>query len=348
MRPLVARRGALLKAVVAVAVAVAVAVGVVAVVWVERGKRERSPVGHVETDPAVYRGDWTPPVPAIPVGGCPVVADVGPNGTEHEAGVATRFAVIGDYGSAGPIEQSVAELVTAFGPEFILTLGDNNYPLGEASTIDFNIGLFYHAYIAPYAGHFGCGATRNRFFPALGNHDWYSSGARPYLDYFSLPGNERYYDVAWGDVQVFALDSDPNEPDGVTADSAQAAWLQRGLADSRARWKIVYMHHPPYSSGPHGSTVSMRWPFKAWGADLVLSGHDHVYEHVVGPDGLHYVVNGLGGATFYAMGSPVAGSVVRFNEAAGALFIEADSETLHARFQTVDGRKVDEVVLSAK
>jgi tartrate-resistant acid phosphatase type 5 len=336
MRPLVSRRGALLAAVVAVA----------AVGWVERGKLARLLAGHVETDPAVYRGDWTPPVAAIPDGGCPAVAVVG--NVDHEAGAATRFAVIGDYGSAGPIEQSVAELVTAFGPEFILTLGDNNYPLGEASTIDFNIGLFYHAFIAPYAGHFGCGGTRNRFFPALGNHDWYSSGARPYLDYFSLPGNERYYDVAWGDVHVFAVDSDPNEPDGVTADSTQAAWLRRSLADSRARWKIVYMHHPPYSSGPHGSTASMRWPFKAWGADLVLAGHDHIYEHIVSGDGLHYLVNGLGGATFYAMGSPVAGSVARFSEAAGALFIEADSETLRARFQTVDGRKIDEVVLTAK
>lgn len=340
MRPPVSRRGALLAAVVTIGVVAAV------IGWVERGRLARSLGHHVETDPAVYRGDWTPPVPAIPDGGCPAVAVVG--NVDHEAGAATRFAVIGDYGSAGPIEQSVAELVTAFGPEFILTLGDNNYPLGEASTIDFNIGLFYHAFIAPYAGHFGCGGTRNRFFPSLGNHDWYSSGARPYLDYFSLPGNERYYDVAWGDVHVFAIDSDPNEPDGVTADSAQAAWLRRGLADARARWKIVYMHHPPYSSGPHGSTPSMRWPFKAWGADLVLSGHDHIYEHVVGSDGLHYLVNGLGGATFYAMGSPVAGSVARFSEAAGALFIEADAETLRARFQTADGRKIDEVVLTAK
>jgi len=110
---------------------------------------------------------------------------------------------------------------------------------------------------------------------------------------------------------------------------------------------VVYMHHPPYSSGPHGSTPSMRWPFKAWGANLVLAGHDHVYEHIV-VDGLDYLVNGLGGATFYALGPAIAGSVARFNEAAGALFIEADAGTLRARFVTVDGRKVDEVVLPAR
>jgi tartrate-resistant acid phosphatase type 5 len=290
--------------------------------------------------------DWLPPAPEVPDAGCPAPDEAAATRPPHEAGAATHFAVIGDYGSAGPVEQAVAELVAREAPEFILTLGDNNYPLGDASTIDFNVGLFYHAFIAPYLGRFGCGAARNRFFPSLGNHDWYTGAARPYLDYFTLPGNERYYDVAWGDVHVFALDSDPNEPDGVTADSTQAAWLRDGLAAAKERWKLVYMHHPPYSSGPHGGTPGIRWPFRRWGADLVLSGHDHTYEHVV-VDGLNYLVNGLGGATFYSLGRAVAGSAVRFNEAAGALFIEADAQTLRARFQTVDGRKIDELVLTA-
>ncbi len=288
--------------------------------------------------------EWAPTIPTVPEGGCPTAeADAGV--VTHDAGTLMRFAAIGDYGSAGPVEQSVAALVDAWKPEFIFTLGDNNYPLGAESSIDFNIGLFYHAYIAPYVGRFGCGATRNRFFPSLGNHDWFTPGARPYLDYFTLPGNERYYDVVWGDVQLFALDSDSNEPDGVTADSKQARWLQRRLAASTARWRIVYMHHPPYSSGPHGSTEGMRWPFKAWGADLVVSGHDHTYEHVVA-DGMNYLVDGLGGATFYALGPAVAGSIVRFNETAGALLFEADATTLRARFRTVDGRQIDEVVLT--
>ena len=43
----------------------------------------------------------------------------------------------------------------ALQPEFVTTLGDNNYPLGAADTIDLNVGLFYHDYIAPYVGHFG-------------------------------------------------------------------------------------------------------------------------------------------------------------------------------------------------
>jgi tartrate-resistant acid phosphatase type 5 len=291
------------------------------------------------------RDTWMPPpLDPVPDGGCPAPAAETDALRVRDAGTLTRFAAIGDYGYAGPTEQAVADLVKGWRPEFVVTLGDNNYPMGAAETIDFNIGLFYHDFIAPYVGRFGCGGARNRFFPALGNHDWYSSGARPYLDYFGLPGNERYYDVAWGDVHVFAIDSDPHEPDGVTAGSVQAKWLEATLAASKARWQIVYFHHAPYSSGPHGATTSMRWPFKAWGADLVLAGHDHTYERIT-VGGLPYIVNGLGGAVFYAIGTPVEGSAVRFNETAGALFIEADAKTLRARFQTIDGRIVDELVL---
>jgi tartrate-resistant acid phosphatase type 5 len=296
-------------------------------------------------EPSQPTTEWRLPVVAIPDGGCG--AAPGP-ALEPGAGTSgvTRFAAIGDYGYAGPDEQAVADLVKASRPEFVVTVGDNNYPLGAADTIDVNIGLFYHDYLAPYVGRFGCGGPRNRFFPSLGNHDWMTTDARPYLDYFTLPGNERYYDVAWGAVHLFAIDSDPSEPDGITADSTQAAWLRARLAAATERWKIVFFHHAPYSSGPHGGTPALRWPFKQWGADLVLTGHDHDYERF-SIDGLTYIVDGLGGAVFYPLGTPAAGSVARFDGAAGALFVEADAKTLRARFRAADGREIDAVTLPA-
>jgi len=144
-----------------------------------------------------------------------------------------RFAIIGDYGEGGKAEKDVADLVKSWNPDFIITVGDNNYPDGAAETIDQNIGKFYHEYIYPYTGSFGDGADSNRFFPSLGNHDWTSDHAQPYLDYFTLPGNERYYDFLWGPAQFFAIDSDPREPDGVGKFSIQAQWLQSGLAASQ-------------------------------------------------------------------------------------------------------------------
>src|SRR6185436_2129527 len=143
-----------------------------------------------------------------------------------------HFAVIGDYGSGSADEAAVASLVAGWNPEIVVTVGDNNYPLGEQATIDDHIGQFYSAFIHPYTGAYGPGATVNRFFPSLGNHDWYTAGAVPYLAYFTLPGNERYYDFVRGPVHFFALDSDPNEPDGVTSTSIQGQWLKAKLAAS--------------------------------------------------------------------------------------------------------------------
>ncbi|MFZ1402096.1 MAG: hypothetical protein WAW03_03330, partial [Anaerolineae bacterium] len=63
-----------------------------------------------------------------------------------------RFAVIGDCGGGGQAEAAVAALVTSWNPDLVITLGDNNYPAGEATTIDPHIGQFYHDFIFPYTG----------------------------------------------------------------------------------------------------------------------------------------------------------------------------------------------------
>lgn len=255
------------------------------------------------------------------------------------------FAVIGDYGLAGDAEGAVAKLVDTWSADVIVTLGDNNYPNGTASTIDANIGQYYHHYIAPYRGEYGQGADVNRFFPSLGNHDWRTSSLAPYLDYFSLPGNERYYDFVWGPVHFFAIDSDDAEPDGVEVDGAQAAWLRKRLTSSTAPWQIVYMHHPPYSSGDHGSTPDLQWPFFEWGADVVMAGHDHHYERIE-RDGGVYLINGLSGnPKRYGIGSPVDGSQHSFNARHGAIRGDASDTRLTLVFVDTDGATVDQVTL---
>jgi hypothetical protein len=252
-----------------------------------------------------------------------------------------RFAVIGDYGSANKNEAAVATLVQSWNPDFILTVGDNNYPSGAASTIDGAIGAYYHNYIYPYTGQYGPGAAdTNRFFPTLGNHDWYTTGAQPYLDYFMLPGNERYYSFVWGPVEFFAIDSDDNEPDGISASSIQAEWLRNQLAASTTPWQIVYFHVPPYSSGHHGSAPIMDWPFAEWGADAVLAGHDHSYERLVA-DNIPYIVNGSGGKSLYAFNDPLPNSLHRYNVKYGAMLIEASRTGLEFSFYRVDGTLID-------
>ena len=257
------------------------------------------------------------------------------------------FAAIGDFGSDNISTRQVAKLVKSWQPHFVLTLGDNNYPVGSAATIDRNIGQFYHEFIGDYQGRYGTGALTNRFFPCLGNHDWGTPHAQPYLDYFTLPGNERYFTFKRGAVEFFCLDSDKAEPDGTTPDSTQGRWLQQQLTNSTAVWKLVYFHHAPYSSGMvHGTytgeTARMRWPFHEWGAHAVLAGHDHLYERIIHTNGLVYFVNGLGGDSkdkFHP--TPVPGSVVRYSADFGAMRVDASENYILFRFFNRYGTQLD-------
>ncbi len=257
-----------------------------------------------------------------------------------------KFAVIGDYGYAGQPEADVAALVKGWNPDFIVTVGDNNYTSGLATTIDANIGQYFHEFIYPYTGSYGAGASVNKFFPILGNHDWQVINAKPYTDYFTLPGNERYYDFVQGSVHFFMLDSDSLEPDGITQTSIQANWLKNKLAASTSPWKIVVLHHAPFTSGMQGSSTKLQWPYEAWGADVVLAGHDHTYERIE-INGFPYFVNGLGGRNIYDFGTAVTGSQVRYNDDYGAMLVRATDAYVNFQFITRTGIIIDSYTLGA-
>jgi hypothetical protein len=263
--------------------------------------------------------------------------------TTTTAATSVRFAVVGDYGADNADEAAVAKLVAGWNPDFVITTGDNNYPGGAASTIDANIGKYFQSYIGNYKGQYGAGSPTNRFWPSAGNHDWVS-GLVPYTDYFTLPGNERYYDVDLGLVHLFAVDSDPHEPDGVTAGSTQGQWLHDRLAASKSCFNVVYFHHPAYNSGHYGPDTDMQWPFKAWGADVVMSGHEHHYERLdVG--GLPYFISGGGGAGLYDIGGGVPESKVRFGGEHGAMLVTVTTTSITYEFWTASGQKVDSLTV---
>ncbi len=256
-----------------------------------------------------------------PPGGPLTLAVIGDFGRCHEAGVECEA------------EKAVAQLVASWAPAYVLTTGDNNYPAGAAATMAPNL--------QPYRASIEAG----RFLPALGNHDW-GDRAWPhaYLAQFRPPGNGRYYHIALGDLGLWVLDSDEHEPDGIDADSEQARWLRAGLAASPTPVNVVVLHHPPYSSGVHGSSVRGRWPFAAWGADAVLSGHEHSYERLeVG--GIPYIVNGSGGAALRGFGRPLAESRVRDDAHHGAQRVVVGAGGAVIEFWSVGGQMVDDVTL---
>lgn len=256
-----------------------------------------------------------------------------------------RFAVIGDFGSGTINEARVAALVAGWGPDFVITTGDNNYSSGGVKSFDRNVGRYYSAFIGDYQGDYGPGSETNRFWPSLGNHDWRTiscgkngcNGA--YLEFFTLPGNELYYMVDYGIVSLFAADSKR-----MTAE--QQAWLTEMLAESEACWNVVYFHHPPFSSGKHGSTTRMRLPFAEWGADVVMSGHEHSYERIE-VDGRPYFVNGAGGKSLYPFRNvgrlpAEATSEARYNSDYGAMLVMVTPTRFESRFFNTAGVLIDE------
>jgi hypothetical protein len=261
----------------------------------------------------------------------------------------TRLAVIGDYSAevaSQPI-QDVANLVASWSPDAVVTVGDNNYPAGEAATIDQNIGKYYHQFIYPYVGSFGAGPadSQNHFWPALGNHDLDTNAGQAYYNYFTLPNNERYYTKQIGNVALFVIDADPREADGRTASSIQAQYIHNQMLASTAKWKLVVFHHPAYSSGNHGDDPEMQWPFKDWGATAVLQGHDHDYERQeVG--GLPYFVDGLAGESIDSWTGVDAGSLVRYNGDYGAMQVDATDTSISFKFITRTGALIDTYTIS--
>src|SRR6185436_2862250 len=183
-----------------------------------------------------------------------------------------QFAVYGDM-QGGANALAVANLIKSWQPAYIVGLGDLSYDADP--TIDNTVGRYFHDYVSPYAGSFGAGSpSGNRFWAAVGNHEYSnSSGASQYYNYFTFPGNERYYKVSQGNVDWFFINSNPQEPDGNTVGSKQYNWLQQEMTASTATWKFVAFHHPAYSSADSSDATNMRWPFKQWGASAVFSGH---------------------------------------------------------------------------
>lgn len=261
-------------------------------------------------------------------------------------GVPVKTAVIGDYGSDGDGELAVANMVKGlFKPDIIVTAGDNNY--GTAADIDRTIGKYYHSYILNYSGRHGAGAATNRFFPAIGDHDWYGAlGYGPYLKFLSPPGNGRYYDFIQGPIHWFILNSDQHEPDGTWASSLQASWLSNRLAVATEPWKMVVIHDPPYSSGS-GLNTDTPWPYKEWGATALISGDSHNYERLW-KDGFTYFVNGAGGEEAGPYGHGLLPWHVAGYASFGAMLIEADEDQISFDFYASDkgGTLIDHLTMS--
>jgi hypothetical protein len=155
-----------------------------------------------------------------------------------------------------------------------------------------------------------------------------------------MPG--RWYSVQRGDVVVVVLDStDPSNPE-------QLSWLEETLARTDATWKLVGLHHPPYSSGFHGSATEVRDVFvprfERYGVQLVFSGHEHDYQRTNPINGVTYIVSGAGSRT-RGTGTADFTAVAYSTHHYVDVNIYADHILLRAIDQ--DGEQFDEAVIPA-
>lgn len=194
-----------------------------------------------------------------------------------------RFAVMGDTGSGTDKQRQVADMMlryrSAFPFDFVLMMGDNLY--GSETAKDFQI-KFSDVY-KPLLD------NNVKFYAALGNHDL---PIQVNYEYFNMNGKE-YYRFKKGNIAFYALNS-------TYMDKKQVQWLQDELAKDTSDWKIAFFHHPPYSSAAkHGSDKQLREVlepiFIKYGMNVVLTGHDHVYERIKPQKGIYYFVSGAGG-----------------------------------------------------
>ncbi len=198
-----------------------------------------------------------------------------------------RLAVAGDVGDSGSRLDATADRIAAIGEEspydVLLLLGDNVHPGGDPERLPETV-------FEPFAGVLAQGAE---LLAILGNHDVSMGHGEAQMSALGMPG--RWWSRELGDVLIVGLDS--NDVDN----QEQLDFLDTTLAETNARWKIVALHHPPYSAGYQGSNTDARRAFsplfERHGVQLVLSGHDHDYQRSKPIGGVTYVVSGAASGT---------------------------------------------------
>jgi len=195
-----------------------------------------------------------------------------------------RLAAIGDMGNGTTRQYQLADMMNSFHEkfpfDFVLMLGDNIY--GGNTSTDFK-----NKFELPYKMLLDHGV---KFYASLGNHD--NAAVEKAYKPFNM-NDQQYYTFKKGNAQFFALDSNYMDP-------KELSWLTKELQNSGADWKICYFHHPLYSSAAfHGSSLELRQIleplFVQNGVQVVLTGHDHVYERIKAQKGISYFVAGSGG-----------------------------------------------------
>ena len=250
-----------------------------------------------------------------------------------------KFAVIGDSGRGNQAQRDVAAQMARFHERFafpfVIMVGDNLYE-GPATADDYR-----SKFEEPYAPLLAEGV---QFFASLGNHD-----DRKEINYepFNMRGRRYYRFAPPGNllarittpVAFFALDS-------TYLDSDQLAWLDTELKASPADWKVVFLHHPIYTSGRYRATAyvnrsTLESIFRRRHVSVVFSGHEHIYQRTTLQNGIQYFISGAAGSLRPGDGTPAPFIARTYSANYHFMLIEIEGDVLHFQAISRTGATID-------
>jgi hypothetical protein len=282
---------------------------------------------------------------ALAVTACGGGASVRPKAPERAALASAGVAIVVAAGDiACPPGKAVtrtqcrqgatANLVRSLKPQRVIALGDLQYEKGS-----------YADFLGSYAKTWG--TFRSITTPVVGNHEYYTAGAKGYYRYWagqtSAPG---YYRTTINGWQVYVLNTNCDRIDC----AAERTWLAAQLRAHPSACAMIVGHHPRFSSGGEHGSSRMMIPFwriaQAYKVDVALSGHDHDYERFapklpggkVSATGIRQFVAGLGGKSLYPKGTTVSGSKFFLNRTFGVLRLRLTPTSYAWQFRDLAGR----------
>jgi hypothetical protein len=280
--------------------------------------------------------------PALALGGDPVIAAAGdiacdPGSSKFNGGVGT---------SKECQQARTAALLT--GVAAVLPLGDDQYYCGSLE-----------AFMASYDLSWGSVKSISR--PAVGNHEYLVSGgtgcnstnagAAGHFAYFGAAAGAQgsgYYSFDVGAWHLIALNSNCSSAGGCSTSSPQGKWLAADLAAHPAVCTLAYWHIPLFSSGGRANSNSRSlWnQLYAAGVDVVLNGHDHIYERFARQTptgatdpvaGIREFIVGTGGANHTSLATIAANSQVRDTSSFGVLKLTLHAQSYDWQFEPAAG-----------
>jgi acid phosphatase type 7 len=281
------------------------------------------------------------PAPSSTGGGtAPVIAAVGDIACDP-----TDANYRGGAGSKSYCHQrAVANLVAAGGYKALFSLGDQQYA-------DATLAKFQQSYATDW------GRFNPITYPVPGNHEYLTSGASGYYQYFgSRAGSpsKGYYSFDLGGWHIVALNGECSYVGGCGAGSPQEQFLKADLAAHPASCTLAMWHEPRFSSGEygdHGTTYTAFWnDLYAAGADVILNSHIHNYERFAPMDpagaasatrGIREFVVGTGGKSLVGFSSPLPNSQAQNSKVYGILALTLKPTSYDWRFVGEGGRYTD-------